>query len=101
MSVSRSARFQVLQKRRSACASDLRNKMRGDTSLCHGLIFPGGISRGREVVGPDDRNESNWLTSPVACGLCCARPVKGHCPLIQLGWNESAGRQWTPGHTVG
>jgi excisionase family DNA binding protein len=51
--------------------SDLLNQMRGDdwTSCC--LIFPAGISRGREVVGQGGKNRSNWLPLWV-----CAKSTK-------------------------
>ena len=41
--------------------SDLLNEELGDESVCCCLIFPAGISRGREVVGQGGRNRSNWL----------------------------------------
>jgi hypothetical protein len=45
-------------------------KCGGDDSVFCCLIFPAGISRGREVVGHGGRNRSNWCQAPVAPTSC-------------------------------
>jgi hypothetical protein len=39
--------------------SELLNEKLGDESVCSRLIFPAGITRGREVVGHGRGNEAN------------------------------------------